>query len=242
MSIISGKPILQINDFVSLYNSSKKQILFWDTCSLLEIIRFIYKNGTVNDYNILNKINGLIQSDLLYSIASGLTIKEWNDHEQDVKDFVTDSLSKTGVYHLNSIQVINEINTTSYLSESIHDKNLVNDLSILADSIIDKTFFLEATEIANKALERVSFKRPPANKKNEFKDCVVWETMLLVSERIELTKNVGDSYNKIFYTVNTEDFINKSLLPKAFHGILQTEASMVDLICCQNLNEVNGFI
>lgn len=240
MSAISQKTILKIDDFIAIYESDKKNIIFWDTCSLLEIIRFLYRNGNVDDYKILNEINALIQSDSIYSIASELTIKEWNDNEEQVVNFVKDSLIKTGNFHLNSLNVINEINTTTYRSESLDDKNLVNDLIVLAESIISKTYFLETTEIAQKSLERVTFKRPPANKKNEFKDCVVWETMLLVSQRIYVTKKETDEYVKIFYTVNTEDFIDKSRVPKIFHGTLLTEASMVDLICCQNLKEIKS--
>lgn len=242
MSVISGKSALKIDDFVTIYESNKKNILFWDTCSLLEIIRFLYKNGDEDDYKILNEINTLIQSDSLYSVASALTIREWNDHETEVINFVKDSLIRTSVLHSNSLKVINEINTTTYTSESLHDKNLVNDLEKLAESIINNTYFIETAEIAEKALERVSLKRPPANKKNEFKDCAVWETMLLISERIEATKIATDNYLKIFYTVNTDDFIDKSRTPKIFHGALLTEASIVDLVCCQNLKEIKSIL
>ncbi|KAF2079981.1 PIN domain-containing protein [Flavobacterium sharifuzzamanii] len=242
MSKISGKSALSVDDFVAIYNANKKNILFWDTCSLLEIIRFLYRNGNVNDYKILNEINALIQSDSFYSIASALTIKEWNDNEELVINSVKDSLIQTTDFHFNTINVINEINATIYESESLHDKNLVNDLVKLAESIISKTYFVETDEVANKSLERIAFRRPPANKKNEFKDCVVWETMILVSERINATKEAADNYKKIFYTVNTDDFIDKSRMPKTFHGALIAEASVVDLICCQNLKEIKNFL
>ncbi|MEY8847356.1 PIN domain-containing protein [Psychroserpens sp. XS_ASV72] len=243
MSEINGAISISINHFVTnVYVPNKKPILFWDTCSLLEIIRFLYRKGDVNSYRILNKINGLIQSDDLHSIASFLTVQEWNDHQQDVINEIENSLIKTGTYHKNTIDTINEINTTTYQSERIDNKNLLNDLERLADDIISKTHFIESAEIADKALQRVALKIAPSNKKNEFKDCAVWETMILLSERINNVNQPGDNQNKIFYSVNTDDFVDKSREPKQFYARLLTEASVVDLICCSKLDEVNNKI
>lgn len=241
MSEIRNRTSISINDFISdIYQPNKKPVIFWDTCSLLEIIRFLYRKGDVNSYKTLNKINGLIQSNLLHSIASSLTIIEWNNHQKDVLENIESSLEKTEYYHRNCIETINEINTTTYLSESISDKNLLEDLERLADDILSRTIFIETEEIADKALDRVSLKRAPANKKNEFKDCAVWETMILVSERINEVNQPDDNYNKIFYSVNTDDFIDKSREPKIFYATLLSEASVVDLICCSNLIEVDS--
>lgn len=240
MSEIKGQTILSIDDFVAnIYDSNKQSVLFWDTCSLLEIIRFIYRNGDVNSYRILNKINGLIQSNTLHSVASELTITEWNNHQEQVKNDFEKSLIKTGEYHKNCIETINEINTFELNSEAIHDKNLLTDLGRLADDIITKTHFIQTDEIANKALKRVELKIPPASKKNEFKDCSVWETMVLLSERINAVNSDTDIFNKIFYSVNTDDFVDKSRAEKRFYANLLTESSMMDFICCSKLDEVN---
>ncbi|NDP22295.1 MAG: DUF4935 domain-containing protein [Paludibacter sp.] len=239
MSKITSCTISSIENFVvDIYSPNKKHIIFWDTCSLLEIIRFLYRGGNVNSYKNLNSINKLIQRDEIYSIASTLTIKEWNDNEAIVIDRFKNDLKLTSKYHKDSIETINEINTTAYDSESIFDKNLTEDLISLAESIILKTIFIETNDIANKALDRVSYRRPPANKKNEFKDCAVWETMYLVCDKINQTKLQTDNYNFVFYTVNTDDFIDKSREPKIFHGSLLSEASVVNMICCQKTEEV----
>lgn len=244
MSKVVNPIVCSISDFVTnTYNLQKKNILFWDTCALLEIIRFIYRNnGDVNTYRAINTINGYIQSDSIYSIASSITIKEWNDNEAIVTTGFRDSLVKTTDYHKNSIDVINEINSTSLVSESLHNKRLLFDLEILAQSVLSKTIFLETDEIANNSLVRICNKLPPANKKNEFKDCAVWETMRLVSELIENTKAPTDSFEKVFYTVNTDDFIDKSREPKIFHGQLLSEASILNFICCKDINETYAAI
>lgn len=244
MSKVVNPIVYTISNFVTnIYNLQKKNVLFWDTCALLEIIRFIYRNtGDVNTYRAINTINGYIQSDSIYSIASSITIKEWNDNEGIVTTAFSDSLVKTTGYHKNSIDVINEINSTSFASESLHNKRLLSDLEMLVQSILNKTIFLETAEIANNSLTRICNKLPPANKKNEFKDCAVWETMKLVSELIESTRIPTDSFVKVFYTVNTDDFIDKSREPRIFHGQLLSEASMLNFICCKDINETYASI
>ena len=239
MSKINISAISTIDDFVvKIYGVNKKHILFWDTCSLLEIIRFLYRGGSLNTYKNINTINKLIQRDEIYSIASSLTIKEWNDNEKKVIESFQESLNLTSKYHKFCIETINEINTTTYQSEVLFDKKLKDDLISLAESIIQKTIFIETNEIANKALERVSYKRPPAHKKNEFKDCVVWETMYMICDKINKSKVATDKFNFVFYTVNAEDFVDKSREPKLFHSVLLTEASVVNMICCINSEEV----
>lgn len=243
MSKISISATSTIDDFVvKIYGENKKHILFWDTCSLLEIIRFLYRGGSLNTYKNINSINKLIQRDEIYSIASSLTIKEWNDNEKNVIESFQESLSLTSKYHKSCIETINEINTTNYLSELLFDKKLKEDLILLAESIIQKTIFIETNDVAYRALDRVSFRRPPANKKNEFKDCVVWETMYLICKNIQKSKVSTDNFNFVFYTVNTEDFVDKSREPKHFHRVLLSEASVVNMICCLNSNEVYASI
>jgi hypothetical protein len=240
MSKINNPIEYSITDFVqNIYSNIRQPILFWDTCSLLEVFRFPYRGGNIVSYQTLNRLNGLIQNNNIYSLASSLTITEWNDNEDKVKSEVQDSLTKTGAYHDTCIQIINEIFTTTYSSEPLHDKGLVQSLEALADSILSKTIFLQTNEIANDALERVRDKRPPASKKQEFKDCTVWETTLRLSRSIYAIETVNQ---QVFYTVNIDDFVDKSRDPKIFHGILLTEASLSNLVCCSNLLEVNAVI
>lgn len=240
MSKINNPVEYSITDFVqNVYSTNRRPVLFWDTCSLLEVLRFPYRGGNLVSYQTLNRINGLIQNDNIYSLASSLTITEWNDHEDNVKGDTQESLIKTGNYHDTCIQIINEIFTTTHSSESLHDKQLVQSLEALADSILSKTIYLQTNEVANDALERVRDKRPPASKKQEFKDCTVWETILRLSRAIHSIETVN---RQVFYTVNTDDFIDKSREPKIFHGVLLTEASLSNLVCCSNLTEVNAVL
>lgn len=236
MSNINNPSEFSITNFVRVvYSNDRRPILFWDTCSLLEVLRFPYRGGNLVSYQNLNTINSLIQNNNIYSVASSLTITEWNDNEGKVKTDMEDSLIKTSNYHDTCIQIINEIFASTHSSPSLHDKGLVQNFETLVDNILSNTIFLQTNEIANRALQRVSEKRPPASKKQEFKDCTVWETVLMLSSCIyELESEI----RQIFYTVNTDDFVDKSREPKIFHSVLLTEASLSNLVCCSNLTQV----
>lgn len=118
MSKINNPVEYSIQDFVqNTYTQANRNLIFWDACALLEIFRFPYREGNLNNYRILNRINGLIQNDTIYSAASSLTITEWNDNEEKVKSDVQNSLEKTSNYHNICLEVANEIFTTSHVSE-----------------------------------------------------------------------------------------------------------------------------
>lgn len=237
MSKILSPTEFLIQDFISnVYNSDKKNILFWDSCALLEILRFPYRGWDANTYDILNKLNGLIHRSDIYSLASSLTITEWNDNEEEIRNTTQTSLEETHNYHSTCIDVLNKIHSTSYASETIQDKSLVNTLDILANSILSKTLFIKTEEVANNALERVKKKLPPSKKKAEFKDCTIWETVLYLSREIYKIDTVN---KQAFFTVNVEDFVNKSLTPPIFHHLLTTEAAESNLICCHKFEQVN---
>lgn len=237
MSSINSFVELTIQDFLTnVYSASPNRLIFWDSSALLEIIRFPYRGGDIHSYRALNRINGLIQANNIYSIASSITITEWNDHEDNIKSEVQSSLEKTHNYHSNCIQIANEIYGTSLPSETIQDKGLVESFEALADSIIGRTYFIRTQEIADSALDRVRLKRPPSKKKPEYKDCAIWETALKLSRDILPIDAVN---HQVFYTVNTEDFLDKSNLPLAFHAVLLSEASSSRLHCTYRVEDAN---
>ncbi len=241
MSKINNPVETSIAQFIANeYNASAKNVIFWDTCTLLDVFRFPYRNGgTLNTFRLLNRINGLIQNDTVYSIASSLTIREYNDHEDEAKAFLSGSLAATDNYHTTCIGIANDIAGAAFVSESITNKNLLMNFEALVDNIISKTIFIRTDEIANIALERVRDKRPPSKKKPEFKDCAIWETALNLSMGIHA---VDAATHQVFCSTNTEDYVDKSKVPPIFNGILTTEAAASNLRCCYTIDQVGPMI
>ncbi|OJV54215.1 MAG: hypothetical protein BGO31_12745 [Bacteroidetes bacterium 43-16] len=238
MSKVDNPHIVSILNFVqTIYQPVPKALLFWDTCALLDILRLPYRNGSVESFRILNKIRVLIQSDELFSVASSLTIKEFNEHEGTIIAETQKSLELTDQYHSTCIDIANDVYGATYISEPSRNKGLVNVFEGLADTILSKTYFIDTPEVANLALNRIADKLPPASKKNEFKDCVIWETILKLSRDIN---PIDAQNNQIFFTVNTADFFDKGRTPMHFYNHLLAEAAMSNLVCCSTLSEVDS--
>lgn len=231
---------IAIENFIgTIFSHDPKNILIWDTCSLLDILRLPYRNGDINTFKILNEINELVQQGEIYSICSALTINEWDEHQEVIKNDTQVSLEKTSIYHRNCIDITNEIYTSVYESVPLYDKNLVNTFELIADQIIEKTIFLDTESVANDALQRIALKRPPGSKKQEFKDCTIWETSISVAKLVAV---LGVPNRTIFYTVNTADFADKSREPILFQNILISEAVVANLDCCLKLDDVRSIL
>ena len=210
-------------------------IVFWDTCALLNIIRFIYREDG-SDLQFINKIIDIyskIQKDDVFSVSCEINISEWNDNiDKTLSDF-SESLKRTTDYHKNAINVINVLKGTTKVSESLILDNLDSELQNIALAIIGKTQFLKInSEISFNALRRVVQKDPPAQRKNEFKDCAIWETMLELNRKLN---SLGLIQKRVFYTINTEDFCDKN---GSFLFRLSSEATTWGFVCASKLGDV----
>jgi len=219
-------PTIGISDFVqNHFNLNPRNILLWDTCSLLDILRLPYRNGNINTFQNLIRIKELIDNNTIYSVCSSLTIAEWNEHEPKVKQETESNLLLTSDFHKNSVDIINSIFTTTHPTTKLDDKGLVYELENIADEIVAKTQFVTTDEIADSALWRVANKRPPASKKREFKDCAIGETTLAIGSGIN-----GSGQKTLLFTVNTNDFMDKSRTPAVLHGNILSEATTIGVI------------
>lgn len=236
---------MSISNFVgTVYATDNKPVLFWDTCSLLEIIRFVFHNpddSTIVYGQIKNIIDKIVADDI-YSIASEINIDELNDNHTKAINFLVDSLQKTTNYHKNAIKTANALNGTALISESLVDKHIDTSLNQLLMSVISKTYFLELEEKhSHNALLRVRSNTPPAGKKEEFKDCAIWETALGVFREVA---QIRTDLNNVFYTVNIDDFcsVNKNTNNVQFLFNLITEATTFNFNCCKSISEVSQYI
>lgn len=208
------------DDFLNkVFIVSPKPIFFWDTCGLLDILRLPFRKGDLQALQCITAIKSLIDSDLIYSISSELTTKEWNDHFALTISETKDSLKKTSAYHNNCIEMINHLYSTTYVSDDLSNKGLVEAFELIADEILQKTVFISFDKISGDALRRVANKLPPSKKKPEFKDCAIWETVLDLSN---LVRPFGLKF--VYFTVNTEDYVDKARTPQLVHPSILTEA------------------
>jgi len=226
-------------DFLyGVYLENQKDILFWDTCGLLEIIRFIYRKYTPTTLDSIKTIHERITRNEILSVASEISIDEWNENVDKVCSKFAKDLSRTSQYHADAIAVLNSLlPERQRVSEALNQDQLEDRLLYLAMDIIEKTFFIEPDEIAQYALARVRLRKAPSKTdKQEFKDCAIWEAAN------EMATQVNKEFPErkiVFYTVNTDDFADiKGDGKYVYKNDLITEAATHGLECFLTIDEV----
>ena len=225
MSIIN-KVAISIDDFTqNIFLDDPKSILIWDTCSFLDILRLPYRGGNLYTLKRIIDMKKLIDDCSILSLCSDLTQTEWNEHENRIKYETQKSLELTSLYHKNSVDMINFMFSTTFQTTKLNDKGFTNELEKIGDGILNNSYFLKTDTISDSALWRVAQKRPPASKKQEFKDCAIWETVISIALSIQ-----GSGMKLVYFTVNTDDYIDKSRTPKAPYSIIASEAAAYNII------------
>lgn len=240
MSTIGGKLITYegFDDFHSEYIANPKPIFFWDTCGLLEIIRFVFrKNNGRATLNAILELANKVDNNEIYCVTSELAAIEWDDNVDTALKDMRESLLKTENYHALAAATINTILPGTVQSDPISTFRLEEVLRDIALNIAQSSHFIRYQDVAEDTLTRVAAKTPPAKEKDaEIKDCAFWETMLRVCKNIKEAMP-GGSPNKVFYTVNTKDFADKSRGNAVFFRELQAEANLLDFSCALMIDE-----
>ena len=233
MTKILTPKIVLIDVFCLEVIDSRRKIIFWDTCSLLDIIRF----PRDNDFASLSKliqIHGEIMSDKVYSVASEITIIEFNDHEQDTIDKVREMIQVNSLKYNSIIQISNHF-TSANLGYSHIDTtayNLEIYLISIVDDIIQKTTFIQKDEIAPLWLDRIVYKKTPLKRKGEYKDAAIWSTCLAIADKIDAVSNPE---NIIFFSSNVNDYYEVGT--RNLSRDIQTECSSYNIRFTINFDE-----
>lgn len=185
-------------------NGQKSIILFWDTCSLLDIIRLPCRTNSDRNLNYYQEIRRKIIDGSIISVASALTIAEINHNFNKVeKEYDTYLKKLQNDFELHEDYLIKSNNITQkMLDYKLHEKGLKQYLINLFHEIMAKTIFIKENKTFNKfAHFRVSFHMAPAERKGEYKDCYIWSTCLELSKKLIPTNS--DLY---FFTTNKDDY------------------------------------
>ncbi|MBB3186099.1 PIN domain-containing protein [Microbacter margulisiae] len=204
MTQILASTIELIDDFSLTVIGDRKKIIFWDTCALLDIIRFPRDNNSASLASLI-KIHKEIVNDRVYSVASEITIKEFNDHESSTITESKEIIKKNSEQYESIMEIVNfftssqtgysHINTVSYNIE----RYLIN----IVDEIIQKTVFIQKDEIATVWLDRIVQKKTPLRRKGEYKDAAIWSTCISLADKIDAASELE---NVIFFSSNVNDY------------------------------------
>lgn len=226
-----------------VYALSPKPIIFWDTCALLNIVRFIYREdpGDITTYEAIKKIHDSVLANTILSVSCETVIDEFNANIDKTVQETSDSVAKTYNYYKNITDVCNALDGSTIAIPDLRANGLPVKLYNFAKDIIQHTNFVPVDKTTTEnAYKRIVQGIPPARKKHEFKDCNIWE---VCQETFRQVNTVNDNPTKIFYTVNTEDFcIIQNKQPQGFIRELVMEATANKSSCCKTIFEVvNAF-
>ena len=239
MISISSPSVITLQDGINLINSNNKPIVFFDACSLLDILRIPLPQRK-NDLPLkedLVWINQFISSDKVMCFSSFLCIKEFDDHAQEAIDSYAREL-KTIQEPVN--KYIAFLNSSGILSaplvsldlDSYHLENFFLDI---CRNILGKIKFIKVEDAMNTvAIRKVVEKEPPAHKKEEYKDCVIWETFLkLIQGRTDHSKP------NFFLSSNKQDYC-VSVKSSDLHPDLKSEANGFNAVFAFNYQVLRG--
>ncbi len=192
-----------LNGLSKQLSKADKPIVFWDTCSLLDIFRFAYRDSlNPNELKSYLLLLDKIEKGEIISISSELVLHEYNSNIGIVKNEYSSSINKTNSLIAKHFELINLFRTTTKNKLDISGLNLINDLENLSKRISKKTYFVREEKKFNKfAHFRVKNYMAPAARKGEYKDCYIWGTCLSLADKLKqskpiffLTKNISDFY------------------------------------------------
>jgi hypothetical protein len=205
--------------------STCKNIFFWDTCGILDILNLVVYSTNDSFITTLKKILDQLDNKTAISVSSIIVITELSDNYYEPygqADKLIDTTLK------NYSKIMKYLVSLGMLDESTEiSKNSVNFLPTIErmiQKLLDNTYFITDDTYLKLSRDRVIDKIPPAGKKSEFKDCVIWETCLGISKYIKNNEKVffissnesdfgksGDRYPEIKseYEANSIDFVHK---------------------------------
>lgn len=226
--------IVKISEALTIPDFKTIPVLFWDTCSLLDILRSIVPSRN-SDEKIISRISDIteaIKQKRLLSVCSEITIQEiidnvastFDEHDKEVKKLArginsySSFLQQTPFAPASPIPIID-----------LQQYKLMDYFTAILQTLLDNTLFIKPDDIQSKAHTRLVNKQPPAHLKQEYKDCVIWETCLSLKQGLN---NVNMPC--YFKSSNTTDYAQNGI----FNTDLATEAKKENIIYTSNFHKL----
>ncbi|ABK43685.1 conserved hypothetical protein [Magnetococcus marinus MC-1] len=189
--------------------SKNAPVLFFDTCSLLDLVRDPTRECFSSDQyetaiRLLRKVDG--EEGYLHVVVNSQVHHELNDNFSSVCEDSENKLDKLNkkIAFLQRVYVSIGATVSQNLSFSKNDFSQYG--KNIYDSFIGKSItYKEEDDVAkNKAFDRSRFCKAPAKKgKQELKDCIVIELYLFLAQHL---RSIGYSNRIVFISSNTKDY------------------------------------
>jgi hypothetical protein len=191
--------IINSVDFTSYIKGNSKNIIFWDTCGILDILNLVSDSTNSTFISVLIKLNSKIASGEIISCSSKMVIQEVMDNYESPPYYQAGRFIDETVRNYNKVQsYLKELGQQdSYTEVTINTEAVLSIIESQIQALLNNTLFIEDDDYLKLARDRVVVKKAPGQR-NEFKDCVIWETCIDIS-----TKTRIDLY---FISSNEKDY------------------------------------
>lgn len=196
MIVTTNFKIIKPTDFSSEIKSDSKIIIFWDTCGILDIFNLVSDSTSSGFLKVLLGLNKKISNGEIISCTSKMIIQEIVDNYNEPYKKASKFLDET-IRSYNKVQsYMQELGLqNAYIPVALNTTALLNIIEKQIQSLLDKTIFIEDDNYLKLARDRVVLKIAPGQR-NEFKDCVIWETCLEVANTTSLAFHFISSNEK----------------------------------------------
>ena len=181
---------------------SGKPIIFWDTCSILELLRISERSvNPEDDFNHYLFIADKIASGEVLSVTSMLVWQEFNQNYND-KLMKLKRLEQNRVSDVKKVTAVMKPGKKRVrIEDSLNDLHTETRITSTISKIWRNTILIrEQTSFLKFAYLRVKYKMAPSRNKQQFKDCYIWGSFLAFAHSVSTCPMI------LFYSLNTSDF------------------------------------
>ncbi len=225
---------LSYNRLVERLIEDDKNVLFLDTCCLLDIVRCLTRGNMPVFESALNISNAIEGDDLSFSIVlPSLVPEEWKDNIDTVVLEAERFIEEQFRALKNIKEVLAKLNSDVVLNFGAFDKiQIEQKLRAISQRIMNSSYVCEKDNSVDAlVLSRVIDTRPPARKgKDSTKDCIIYEEVLHVSSRL---KESGFRKRIIFASSNTKEYCDENI---SLHPIIKEELNERGIKFVSSLN------
>ena len=184
---------------INLEIPSDKPIIFWDSCMLLYILTIAVRE-TFAEFEYYKKLLEWIETDAITSVTSSVVWEEFSMHfaaELTKAENDQDNLKKV----LKSYAGCLVEPAKSNIESTADVLQLVPVFEDMEERVWRKTFVIkDNAELRKLAHFRVLHKMSPSEKKDQYKDSLIWVTFL------QMANSLPKPLYEVFVTANKEDF------------------------------------
>jgi hypothetical protein len=234
--------IRTLDEVIEIINSDIKPVVFWDTCSLIDIIRVSLpsKMKTNNVMTRIVEIKDVILQEKVYSLSSELCLRELSDN---IPTIIQNYLKELDDLDRTFNSYVGFINNSGLISTPISQIRLSNYKLLelffckITQTILNSTIFIKSHKSFIEAAHlRLVNKTTPAKNKNEYKDCVIWESCLQTRSLHNDKSNLW-----VFISSNTSDYTNGTNTI-TFDGDIENETTLNRIKYASNFDLLRKYL